>query len=233
MIINQLDGKILNACSDVSGLAWTPGEIGICPWTVKIPAGTFRGAGSKRVVATTFSTSSRAHLRRARPSGPDRALSKSAGHRGEALDRRRCLPWAGWGSGVSPPRAAAWPTALARKCTAWAAAAAFVPPQPPPGGPRRHAPWRPCLQEGRAVLLAPGDPVAAQDHCQERSLRSRRHAMALRATPDSDHPRQRPGTCREDGSDAEAARLLGLVPSPPSEVPERSAKAVTATLAVT
>ena len=29
------------------------------------------------------------------------------------------------------------------------------------------------------------------------------------ATPDSDLPRQRPGTCRADGSDAQAARLLG------------------------
>jgi hypothetical protein len=42
-IINRPDGKILNACSDVSGLAWTPGEIGICPWTAKIPVGPFRG----------------------------------------------------------------------------------------------------------------------------------------------------------------------------------------------
>jgi hypothetical protein len=36
-IINRLGGDALNACSYVSGLAWTSEEIGICLWTAKIP----------------------------------------------------------------------------------------------------------------------------------------------------------------------------------------------------
>jgi hypothetical protein len=54
---------------------------------------------------------------------------------------------------------------------------------------------------GRAVLLAPGDPAAAKAHSQGRSLRSRPPDGASAAL-DCDLPRQRPGTCQEDGGKA-------------------------------
>lgn len=31
-----LADKLLDACSNVSGLAWTPGEVGVCVWTANI-----------------------------------------------------------------------------------------------------------------------------------------------------------------------------------------------------
>jgi len=47
-IINQLCTEILNACSDASRLIWTPMGKGVRVWTVKIPAGSFRGPASER-----------------------------------------------------------------------------------------------------------------------------------------------------------------------------------------
>jgi hypothetical protein len=44
-IINRIDGKVLNACSDASGLAWTFEEVGICLWTAKIPCWFFSWRG--------------------------------------------------------------------------------------------------------------------------------------------------------------------------------------------
>jgi hypothetical protein len=44
-IINRLERKILNACSDVSELAWTFEEVAICLWTAKIPSRFFSWCG--------------------------------------------------------------------------------------------------------------------------------------------------------------------------------------------
>ena len=87
-----------------------------------------------------------------------------------------------------------------------------VPPHPPPGGPRRHAP----LVSAPARAAGPSSPRRAILSPRKLAFKGAT-ACGLRVpplrsgqTPDSELPRQRSGTCREDGAES-MMRLLNEV----------------------
>lgn len=142
---------------------------------------------------TTFSTDSRARLRRARPSGPGRTRAVGAGStRSDALKRSgECRTVGGRDRGESRR---SWRGSLARclsrdSAPARAAARTAVTPHPPPARPPAVThPQRPRLHRWQGRPPRAGHPKAAQ-RSQSRSY----VLAALRALHlDSDLPRQNP-----------------------------------------
>jgi hypothetical protein len=144
---------------------------------------------------TTFSTASRARLRRAGPSGPGRGRAQARGiMRGNPRNGQGCRAVGGWGRGRARRcGAAAWPAALAWERTARATAAAPLPrTRRQPGHPPSRTPL-PRQQERPGRPPRAGHPVAAKARRQGRcGLRPAASAsLAAQAqTLDRELPRQ-------------------------------------------
>ena len=128
-------------------------------------------------------------------------------HRGAALDRREFPAADGWVARESRrwgrrPR----PAAFALGTHGAGRRRSAVPPHLPPGGPAVTHPGDRACPSGRAVLPAPGDPVAAKAHCQdipsapESSQRSARLlASVCRCSPGARQPCGRPAVGLDPG----------------------------------
>ena len=126
---------------------------------------------------TTFSTASRARLRRAKPSGPSRVQTRKArAHRGVARGGVRDHATARRGRGqLADSGGGGLPRPDGREPSGRGAAIRSARPYPQAASPRRNAqPMAATAQTGRAVLLAPGILSPRKDHSKGRSLRSRR-----------------------------------------------------------
>lgn len=121
----------------------------------KFPAGTFRGAGTKRLGATTFSTTSRAHLRRAGPYGPP-VNSQDGARAVEGMSagatRRR---WSAFTRGSRLCGAVAFAASLRRKPCGRGGCRARHPGDRPPTVPAVSR-CRACQRRAQAVNVAAG-----------------------------------------------------------------------------
>ena len=183
---------MLNACSDANALAWTPGEVGICLWTAKLPVGSFRGSGTGRKRAR------RDHFLydfKGTPSARQAALrrpSSNAGvraHRGIARNGVRTGPEPGGVTGSSPGRGGR-PAAPSRAEALGARRRHHV-SRPAPAGrqsPPQRSPMTAIARTGRRVGLAsvarsPGErsPTSARNaaHCPGRPLHPQGHLKIL------------------------------------------------------
>jgi len=120
--------------------------------------------------------------RRAVRPGPLRAWAQGSPR--ESVGQPRGFPpqAVGLAGEVSPLGAAAQARCLSVGTHGAGRRRSAVPPHPPPGGPRRHAPQLTALAEPPGRPPAPGDPVAAKAPCQGHGLRPRPSAP-LRADP--------------------------------------------------
>jgi hypothetical protein len=171
----------------------------------------------------TFSTDfSRARLRRARPSGPGRGSEPDAWITRGVRERSR-VPrrwWLGW-RGVSPLRGGSLARCLKRcRAPARAAAAASLPRV-------RHLAVPAVTHPGDRACKSDQASSSRRASCRRAKItvKSARGARVLRtalcAALECDLPRQRTGTCQEDGGRAEAFSILGMscdtsAPSPPA-----------------
>ena len=134
---------------------------------------------------TTFSTASRAHLRRAGPDGPGRA--REAGReqsRGGVSDQGDPSRWPGFTPGLSPLRGGSFsPRPSDASPTARRAAAHGYPGDRPPSSP--PYPAAAPASPGQAVNIAPGEPGAGEDAT---ATGTERRALSRSAPPPARAP---------------------------------------------